>query len=228
MAFGDQDFGDDPPTRRGNGLHPDIIDTLPSKTYSANENEDIGNAAGDQNEECCPICLVEYEEGHELRVLPCGHAMHKPCLDAWLLNNPSCPSCRHSLSELVDDRPMLQLRTLRSRLSNTQALARFLGHDNATEEGIEMAGRIGEDASIPRDVGVDLRYVPSLALSGEEGMDQSSQPPAMDDLASRRRRRRELQRERRRSSASRLRQNLSRIRSQRRSRVPLSDIDEDS
>lgn len=46
----------------------------------------------------CPICLAEFVEGEKVRVLPeCCHSFHADCIDAWLVSNPSCPSCRHSL-----------------------------------------------------------------------------------------------------------------------------------
>jgi len=240
MAFAAHDFGNDTPhIRRGNGLHPEIIDTIPTKTYSASENNGSdGEDREASNQECCPICLVEYQEGDDLRVLPCSHFMHRACLDAWLTNNPSCPSCRYSLSELVDDRPMLQLRTLRSRLSNNSALARFLGHD-FVEGGFEMTN-FG-DGSLPRDAVIDLRYISSLALSEEDGAadsrgvaqsetgdgeDSTREMSAMEELSAWRSRRRQMRRGRG-SRLSSLRQNVSRIRTQRRSRVPLADMDEE-
>ena len=230
---------DSPPSRRGNGLHPDIIETIPRKIYSASENDQAEN--GEQ--ECCPICLLEYADGDELRVLPCNHYMHTQCLDAWLVNNPSCPSCRHSLSELVDDsRPMMQLRTLRSRLSNNNSLARFLGNELA-EGGIVLGNEFGggvemNDISLPRGAVIDLRYISSLALSEEdteptERQGESQQPgrhvehTAMRDISDWRRRRMQLRQARRRSGLESLRQNVSRIRRPRRSRIPLVDMDEE-
>jgi len=43
----------------------------------------------------CTICLCEYEDQEELRVLHCKHAFHKQCIDQWIskyVNN--CPVCR--------------------------------------------------------------------------------------------------------------------------------------
>jgi hypothetical protein len=47
--------------------------------------------------ETCPICIVDFEEGDDLRVLPCEgkHRFHKDCVDPWLLElSSSCPICR--------------------------------------------------------------------------------------------------------------------------------------
>uniref|UniRef100_A0A7S1B8S2 RING-type domain-containing protein n=1 Tax=Corethron hystrix TaxID=216773 RepID=A0A7S1B8S2_9STRA len=51
----------------------------------------------DEDEDCCPICLVEYEEGDEMRSLPCGHEFHPACVDSWLESHTSCPQCRRSV-----------------------------------------------------------------------------------------------------------------------------------
>lgn len=237
VAFSTQDV-DSPLTRRGNGLHPHIIETLPLKTYTSNENQGNGGVS-ESDQDCCPICLVSYEEGDELRVLPCNHFMHKKCLDVWLENHPSCPTCRHSLSELLDDRPMMQLRTLRSRLTNNLALVGFLDPNDGTSN-IEMTSNFG-NGYIPRDAIIDLQSISSATLSvgdaatgtREDGPHQGGSTEdaptltAMDDLRSWRRQRRQLQREQRRSRLVSFRPNISRIRRNQRYRIPLTDVDED-
>jgi hypothetical protein len=48
--------------------------------------------------ETCPICIVDFEEGDDLRLLPCEgkHKFHQECVDPWLLElSSSCPICRH-------------------------------------------------------------------------------------------------------------------------------------
>ncbi|KAH9935659.1 uncharacterized protein B0H18DRAFT_976726 [Fomitopsis serialis] len=53
--------------------------------------------------ETCPICIVDFEEGDDLRVLPCEgkHRFHRDCVDQWLLElSSSCPICRQDFQAL--------------------------------------------------------------------------------------------------------------------------------
>lgn len=47
--------------------------------------------------ETCPICIADFKNGDDLRVLPCEgrHRFHQACVDPWLLElSSSCPICR--------------------------------------------------------------------------------------------------------------------------------------
>ncbi|KAJ7497318.1 hypothetical protein FB451DRAFT_1210962 [Mycena latifolia] len=53
--------------------------------------------------ETCPICIVDFEEGDDLRVLPCdgAHCFHQTCVDPWLLElSTACPICRQDFIAL--------------------------------------------------------------------------------------------------------------------------------
>ncbi|KAF9012349.1 hypothetical protein BDQ17DRAFT_1537219 [Cyathus striatus] len=53
--------------------------------------------------ETCPICIVDFEEGDDIRVLPCEgkHCFHQLCVDPWLLElSSSCPICRQDFLAL--------------------------------------------------------------------------------------------------------------------------------
>ncbi|EKM80980.1 hypothetical protein AGABI1DRAFT_119517 [Agaricus bisporus var. burnettii JB137-S8] len=55
--------------------------------------------------ETCPICIVDFEEGDDIRVLPCEgkHRFHPECVDQWLLQlSSSCPICRQDFMALAD------------------------------------------------------------------------------------------------------------------------------
>ncbi|KAJ4879243.1 E3 ubiquitin-protein ligase [Raphanus sativus] len=49
-----------------------------------------------EDAECC-ICLSAYEDGTELRELPCGHHFHCSCVDKWLYINATCPLCKYNI-----------------------------------------------------------------------------------------------------------------------------------
>lgn len=45
----------------------------------------------------CAICLEEFCEGQELRVIPCQHEFHKQCVDPWLKQKWTCPLCNRNI-----------------------------------------------------------------------------------------------------------------------------------
>ncbi|CAL9207992.1 unnamed protein product [Musa acuminata subsp. burmannicoides] len=47
---------------------------------------------------CC-ICLSPYDDGVELRELPCGHHFHCSCIDKWLRINATCPLCKFNIAK---------------------------------------------------------------------------------------------------------------------------------
>ncbi|KAG8363342.1 hypothetical protein BUALT_Bualt19G0012500 [Buddleja alternifolia] len=49
-----------------------------------------------EDAECC-ICICSYEDGNELRELPCRHHFHSTCIDKWLYMNATCPLCKFNI-----------------------------------------------------------------------------------------------------------------------------------
>ncbi|GAA5912730.1 hypothetical protein JCM6882_005774 [Rhodosporidiobolus microsporus] len=72
-----------------------------SAAAATQQHQQQGGGGGEEEGESCPICFTEFEEGDELRVLPCDqrHIFHTGCIDPWLLEvSSSCPLCRLDLA----------------------------------------------------------------------------------------------------------------------------------
>jgi RING-like zinc finger len=64
--------------RRQKDLAPqNVVTNLPVKVFRQVERKE------NEPEECA-ICLEDYVDGDELRILPCRHEFHVGCVDAWL------------------------------------------------------------------------------------------------------------------------------------------------
>ncbi|RQM16121.1 hypothetical protein DD237_004334 [Peronospora effusa] len=49
----------------------------------------------DSDAEICPICLDEFEDGADVKVLPCQHFFHVDCINPWLGGQSGrCPLCK--------------------------------------------------------------------------------------------------------------------------------------
>jgi hypothetical protein len=45
----------------------------------------------------CLVCQFVYEDGENLRTLPCGHCFHADCVDQWLKDKDCCAYCRQPI-----------------------------------------------------------------------------------------------------------------------------------
>ena len=69
--------------------------------------EDGLDSGPEEGQEGCSICLAEFAEGEELRMLCCLHVFHRHCVDRWLAISRECPLCKHDLSAAVASPPLL-------------------------------------------------------------------------------------------------------------------------
>lgn len=75
------------------------------KTTAANEPLLPGGEQNQDAGESCAICLSEYEDGEELRLLPCKHVFRRECIDAWITRqgvSASCPLCKQLIIPSFD------------------------------------------------------------------------------------------------------------------------------
>ncbi|KZV31719.1 hypothetical protein F511_00523 [Dorcoceras hygrometricum] len=73
----------------------EVVESLPLKIFSKLKRKPSDEAAQ------CYICLVEYEDGDSMRILPCHHEFHRACVDKWLKEiHRVCPLCRGDICRL--------------------------------------------------------------------------------------------------------------------------------
>ncbi|XP_010252422.1 PREDICTED: RING-H2 finger protein ATL52-like [Nelumbo nucifera] len=71
-----------------NSVGSRMIQIIPAQRYTKEVREDG----------TCAVCLCEFMEGEEVRILPqCMHSFHVPCIDMWLYSHSNCPLCRNHI-----------------------------------------------------------------------------------------------------------------------------------
>ena len=60
--------------------------------------EFINNLPVNKEDTDCVICMDHCKAGYGIE-LPCGHAFDKCCLEKWLVDHDSCPTCRAKLDQ---------------------------------------------------------------------------------------------------------------------------------
>eukprot|EP00897_Mesotaenium_endlicherianum_P006970 jgi/Mesen1/6300/ME000325S05435 len=90
-------------TREPAGMSARDVKALPCVTFKAGlEGGEV--CLGDT----CVVCLEDYEDGEKLRVLPCRHEFHVPCIDQWLTTRrPFCPVCKRDARDTSPPPPSM-------------------------------------------------------------------------------------------------------------------------
>jgi len=89
------------------------VSTTPTTSINSNTPTASATAVTDDSDvDTCAICIEDFENGEQLRLLPCKHWYHVECIDPWLTTkSSSCPLCKtdcrpNQIEEIVlDNRP---------------------------------------------------------------------------------------------------------------------------
>lgn len=90
----------------GNGLQSFLDTRVPVSPSPAQIAEATTlHTAVRQQDDICAICQDEIEANQEVRRLNhCNHYFHRNCIDTWFQGNTLCPTCRHDIREVSNDR----------------------------------------------------------------------------------------------------------------------------
>eukprot|EP00756_Hemistasia_phaeocysticola_P041220 Hpha_TRINITY_DN16903_c4_g1::TRINITY_DN16903_c4_g1_i1::g.53575::m.53575 len=77
--------------RVSTGLKPDGIERVSTKFVFS---EVEAKSRGTQGELTCTVCLCDFDEGDDVRLLKCRHLYHPSCIDRWLSDDRRCPVCK--------------------------------------------------------------------------------------------------------------------------------------
>lgn len=83
------DFIGDVKSERWSLRSSEVIQQLPVIIYGDEGKSDFDSL--------CIFCQNDFESGERVRILPCNHAFHADCVDIWLRDHDSCPTCKKSV-----------------------------------------------------------------------------------------------------------------------------------
>ncbi|KAG8363522.1 hypothetical protein BUALT_Bualt19G0031200 [Buddleja alternifolia] len=127
-----------------NGLDEAVVKTIVVRIYKKEDGLIEGNE--------CSVCLSEFEENENIRVLPkCSHAFHLPCIDTWLKSHSNCPLCRASAVPLVQTSSSLEMNSCEVRRPHDDLVVVVVDDHECERVIVSM---MGEDGSTPKsDIG---------------------------------------------------------------------------
>ncbi|KAL3806557.1 hypothetical protein ACHAXA_009863, partial [Cyclostephanos tholiformis] len=163
------------------GLSRDVIDSLPLKRYTAERNDNTDRLENDS--ECCPICLVDFSDGIEIRTLPCGHYYHWECVDSWLCDRTTCPTCRENIDNTEEEEEEEAMTNTTTTIASNVFLTQhqlfpswlFVGASNMAGDG-ETVGEVSHrQRSIPKSA-FDLTTMKCRTITRKNRQDGNVSP----------------------------------------------------
>ncbi|EXB88543.1 E3 ubiquitin-protein ligase [Morus notabilis] len=120
-------------------VNGEIQESFGGVMIDCNTDPPIERVLSREDAECC-ICLSAYDDGTELRELPCHHHFHCSCIDKWLHINAICPLCKFNILKPGGEELEEKLQDSPSRKDGidkpTETTLRIYGCDLIQESGI--------------------------------------------------------------------------------------------
>ncbi|KAL0848662.1 hypothetical protein Bca101_021909 [Brassica carinata] len=124
-------------------LDPTVLEKIPIFVYSVETHK--------SPPEDCSVCLSEFEEEDEGRVLPkCGHVFHVDCIDTWFRSRSSCPLCR---APVQSDESVTE-----SGSRNSEPVAQSVKPIEDTEAGSSSSSDESESSTPSSSSGSPVRF----------------------------------------------------------------------
>jgi E3 ubiquitin-protein ligase RNF13 len=94
--------------RRALAVRAHAANRLPLLAFDVEEHEAGKGLSSAIINNACAICLEDFTGSTSVKVLPCRHGFHVPCIDEWLARSDLCPICKHSVLEIREDDPLFR------------------------------------------------------------------------------------------------------------------------
>lgn len=72
----------------------EVLDHSSSSSSSSLRSQPYSSSLDSSMVNQCSICLMDFDEGVGVHLLPCSHIYHEKCLGEWRKHAQTCPLCR--------------------------------------------------------------------------------------------------------------------------------------
>lgn len=135
---------------RNSLLTQEQVMKLDEEEYEEQSTTLDGDGNKGENERCCcAICLDEFQPKEKVRILPCKHRFHEPCLIPWLTErHASCPLCKFDVLQHIIEKEKNNDDDDDENKTDKSDRGTFIEAGDESEERITR-NRNGEVSSLP-------------------------------------------------------------------------------